>query len=201
MAGNLSGVILAGGAGKRFDGITKANLVIGGKSLISRITDTIRDVFDEIIIVTNTPEEFSDLHRYKIVTDQFKNAGPLGGIHAALKASSKDALFVFAGDMPLLDKRFILRQIEFYNNHKCDILVPRINSLREPLHSIYNLTLINQLEKYLREDNDCAVIEFFEEVNVRYMYLKDTIKNKNMFANVNSPADISMIEKILGIGL
>jgi molybdopterin-guanine dinucleotide biosynthesis protein A len=201
MISNISGVILAGGAGKRFNGITKPNLVIGGKTVLSRITDIIDVVFDEKIIVTNTPEEFSDLHTYKIVPDQFKNAGPLGGIHSALKASSKDAIFVFAGDMPLLDKRFILRQIEFYNNYKCDILVPRINSLQEPLHSIYNLSLINLLEDYLRGDNDYAVIEFFKSANVGYMELKDSDENKNMFANVNSPADISMIEKILGIGL
>jgi molybdopterin-guanine dinucleotide biosynthesis protein A len=38
-------------------------------------------------------------------------AGPLGGIHSALKASTKESLFVFTGDMPLLDKEMIVRQI------------------------------------------------------------------------------------------
>jgi molybdenum cofactor guanylyltransferase len=200
MVSNISGVILAGGASKRFNGKIKANLGIGGKKIISRITDTIKDVFEDIIIVTNTPEEFEEFANYTIVTDLFKKAGPLGGIHAAFKASSKEALFVFAGDMPLLDKRFIMRQIEYYFNHNCDILVPRIKSFKEPLHSIYNLSLIKKLEEYLTGNNDYAVIEFFKAVTVRYMQLKDSEENKNMFANINSPADIAMIERILMIG-
>jgi molybdopterin-guanine dinucleotide biosynthesis protein A len=198
MISNTSGVILAGGASKRFDGATKANLIIGGKKIISRITDTIREVFEEIIIVTNTPEEFTEFNNYTIVPDQFKNAGPLGGIHAALKASSKEAVFVFAGDMPLLDKKFIMKQIDSYNSHKCDILVPQINSLNEPLHSIYNSSVIETLEEYLSGDHDYAVIEFFKVVKIRYIKLGDSVENRNMFSNINSPSDVARIEKILG---
>jgi molybdopterin-guanine dinucleotide biosynthesis protein A len=197
MVSDISGIILAGGASKRFNSIIKSNIVIEGKTIFSRITDIIKDVFEEIIIVTNTPEEFAEFNNYKTVTDQFIKTGPLGGIHAALKASSKEALFVFAGDMPLLNKKNIIRQIDFYYSHKCDILVPRISTLIEPLHAIYNLSVIKTLEEYLAGDHDYAVREFFKVVNVRYMQLKNSEENKNMFANINSPADIAMIEKIL----
>jgi molybdenum cofactor guanylyltransferase len=197
MIKNISGVILAGGASKRFNSIVKANIVIGGRTIISRITDILNDIFEEIIIVTNTPEEFEEYKKYKIVTDQFKKAGPLGGIHAAFNVSSKEAVFVFAGDMPLLDKEFINRQIDWYNSNECEILVPLINSLREPLHAIYNLSLKKSLEEYLANDNNYAVIEFFKTVNVSYMQLEDNQRNKNMFANINSQSDIAPIEKIL----
>ncbi len=200
MIHNISGVILAGGANKRFDGMTKANIVIDGKTIMSRIIDTIKDIFDEIIIVTNTPEEFKEYINYKIVNDQILKAGPLGGIHAALKASSKEALFVFAGDMPLLDKKIIIRQIEFYNSHKCDILIPRINTYIEPLHAIYNISIIETLEDYLTGDHDYAVREFYKRQNVRYMQLKGSEEISNAFININSPADIPIAEKILGIG-
>ena len=200
MVNNISGVILAGGASRRFNRITKANLVIGGKKIISRITDTIKDIFDEIIIVTNTPEEFAEFNNYKIVTDWYKKIGPLGGIHSALKTSSKQALFVFAGDMPLLDKKFIYRQIDFYHSHKCDILVPQINALDEPLHAIYSKSLLKTLEEYLSGYNDYSVKGFFKRINVRYMQLQDTEENNNMFTNINSPAEIARIEKILRFG-
>jgi molybdopterin-guanine dinucleotide biosynthesis protein A len=84
MVHSISGIILAGGANRRFNGMTKSNIIIDGKTIISRITDTIRDIFDEIIIVTNTPEEFKEYNKYKIVSDQFLKVGPIGGIHAAL---------------------------------------------------------------------------------------------------------------------
>lgn len=199
MVHNISGVILAGGANKRFDGMTKANIVIDGKTIMSRIIDTIKDIFDEIIIVTNTPEEFKEYINYKIVSDQILKAGPLGGIHAAIKTSSKEALFVFAGDMPLLDKKAIIRQIEFYNSHKCDILIPRINTYIEPLHAIYNISIIETLEDYLTGDHDYAVRKFYKRQNVRYMQLKGSEEISNAFININSPADIPIAEKILGI--
>lgn len=200
MIHNISGVILAGGANKRFDGMTKANIVIDGKTIMSRIIDTIKDIFDEIIIVTNTPEEFKEYINYKIVNDQILKAGPLGGIHAAIKTSSKEALFVFAGDMPLLDKKVIIRQIEFYKSHKCDILIPRINTYIEPLHAIYNISIIETLEDYLTGDHDYAVRKFYKRQNVRYMQLKGSEEISNAFININSPADIPITEKILGIG-
>ncbi|MDP3001830.1 MAG: molybdenum cofactor guanylyltransferase [Bacteroidales bacterium] len=200
MIHNISGVILAGGANKRFDGMTKANIVINGKTIMSRIIDTIKDIFDEIIIVTNTPEEFKEYINYQIVNDQILKAGPLGGIHAAIKTSSKEALFVFAGDMPLLDKKVIIRQIEFYKSHKCDILIPRINTYIEPLHAIYNISIIETLEDYLTGDHDYAVRKFYKRQNVRYMQLKGSEEINNAFININSPADIPIAEKILGIG-
>jgi len=197
---NISGVILAGGTSKRFDGITKANIVINGKTIMSRIIDTIKDIFEEIIIVTNTPEEFKEYINYKIINDQILKAGPLGGIHAAIKISSKEALFVFAGDMPLLDKKIIIRQIEFYNSHKCDILIPRINTYIEPLHAIYNISIIETLEDYLTGNHDYAVREFYKRQNVIYMQLEGSEEISNAFTNINSPLDIPIAEKILGIG-
>jgi len=199
MVHNISAAILAGGVNRRFNGTTKANIVIDGKTIISRIIDTISEIFGEIIIVTNTPEEFKELNNYKIVSDQFINVGPLGGIHAALKASSNEALFVFAGDMPLLDKKYIIRQIDFYNKCKCDILVPRINEYIEPLHSIYNISLIKTLEEYLTGEHDYAVRDFFKRMSVSYLNLEDSEETKNAFTNINSPSDISNVRKISGI--
>jgi molybdenum cofactor guanylyltransferase len=199
MVTSLSGVILAGGASKRFGGITKANIVIGGKTIMRRIIETIKDIFDEIIIVTNTPEEFMEYSDFKIVSDQFLNVGPLGGIHAAFKASSKEGLFVFAGDMPLLEKRFIISLTDAYKSNDCEILVPRVNEYIEPLHAIYNNSLIKTLEEYLTGNHNYAVRDFLKQQKVSYLQFEGSEKTKNAFTNINSPSDIPEVEKILGI--
>ena len=134
MEHRISGAILAGGASKRFGGITKANFVIGGKTIISGIICAIEDLFSEIIIVTNSPSEFREFIQYKIIEDQYLKAGPLGGIHAALKSSSGDAIFVFAGDMPFLNKEIITEQINAFNKGACDVLIPKVDQFIEPLH-------------------------------------------------------------------
>lgn len=196
---NISGVILAGGTNKRFDGRIKANLIIGGMTIISRITDILIQVFSDIIIVTNIPEEFREYSRYKIVSDQFRMAGPLGGIHAAMMASTSEALFVVAGDMPLLEKSMIIRQVEYFQNNKCDVLVPAVKQNIEPLHAIYNISILKSLEVYLSGDYSYAVRDFFKSVDVNYLQFEDSEKIKNAFTNINSPSDILTVEKILGI--
>ena len=185
----ISGVILAGGINSRFDGKTKANLIIEGRTIISGITEILSLIFSEIIIVTNTPDEFSEYTGYKIVSDWFKNVGPLGGIHAALKASSGDAVFVVAGDMPLLNKQLIVSQTEEYVRNTCDALIPTINHNIEPLHAIYSIAILNKLEEYLAGNSNFAVREFFNKIETRYLELKDSEATKNAFTNINTPSD------------
>jgi molybdopterin-guanine dinucleotide biosynthesis protein A len=125
--------------------------------------------------------------------------GPLGGIHAAMMASTREALFVVAGDMPLLEKSVIIRQIEYFQNNSCDVLIPVVNQNIEPLHAIYNISILKRLEEFLAGDYGYAVREFLMSVDVKYMQLEDSERIKNAFMNINSPSDILMVKKILGI--
>jgi molybdopterin-guanine dinucleotide biosynthesis protein A len=194
---NVSGVILAGGTNTRFDGKIKANLVINGRTIISRIEDILIQVFSEIIIVTNTPEEFMEYNKYKIVSDQFRMVGPLGGIHAAMKAATSEALFVVAGDMPLLDKRMIIRQVEYFRNNKCDVLIPAVNYNIEPLHAIYNRSILKKIEEFLSCNLSYAVRDFLGKVVVKYLEVDDSEETMYAFTNINSPSDIPIVEEKL----
>ena len=193
MANSISGVILTGGTNKRFGGITKSNVVVGGKTIISRMISTISDMFDEIIIVTNKPEEFREFIQYIIVEDQYLKAGPLGGIHAALNASSEDAIFVFAGDMPFLDKEIISDQINEFNKREYDVFIPKVDQFIEPLHGIYRRSVLNDLERFLSEGRNRAVRDFLSEENVGYLQIPNTEKTELAFSNINSPSDLDKI--------
>jgi len=189
----FSGVILAGGANKRFGGITKSNIIINGETIISRIISNINDLFYEIIIVTNNPSEFPEFAKYKIVEDQYLKAGPLGGIHAALKSSKQSAIFVFAGDMPFLKKEIIEEQIRQFRLKEYDILIPKIGRFIEPLHSIYRISVLSDLERFITRGKNRSVRDFISEMNVGYMQIQESEENKRAFTNINSPSDIAQI--------
>jgi molybdopterin-guanine dinucleotide biosynthesis protein A len=183
---NISGVVLAGGLNRRFGGKIKSNAVVGGEKIIERIIKTITPVFEEIIIVTNTPQEFAQFSGFIITKDHFLKVGPLGGIHAAMKASSKESVFIFAGDMPFLDKELIINQIGFYNSSPSEALIPEINDKMEPLHGIYKNLLSDRLEEYLSSEKDYAIRDFLEEVNVDYFRLRDSERTVRAFTNINT---------------
>ena len=188
----LSAAILAGGAATRFDGKVKSKIIIDGETIISRIISVLRDLFDELIIVTNNPEEFSSFNFCNIVRDEILNAGPLGGIHAAMKASSNDSVFVFAGDMPFLDRDIIINLLDTYKGSDCDGLIPVIEEYMEPLHAIYRISLAGNLESYLRSNQSFAVRDYIKTLNVRYFKLEDSERNKIAFTNINSATDIDL---------
>lgn len=195
MTENISGVILAGGANTRFEGKMKPNLFIGGQTIIGRISVILKDIFRELIIVTNTPGEFRQYSDFKIVPDAYLKIGPLGGIHAALKASSMKSVFIFAGDMPVLDKKLILLQIEAFEKIRPDILVPRSGEYIEPLHSIYSKSVLPHLEDYISGNTKFAVRDFIRTMNVSFF--ETGSEAKNAFMNINTPEDITKAEEIL----
>ena len=194
---NIAGVILAGGANKRFSGKTKANAIIGGEKIITRILRTIDQLFDEVIIVTNTQDEFTAFSEYRITSDHFAGVGPLAGIHAAMKVSIKDAVFVFAADMPFLDKKLIDYQIAQYLKTRTQILVPLLRERPEPLHAIYEISLMEILEKYLTENTEFAVNDFVKKVNFKYLRLEESEETRKAFMNINTPLDTYMAAKLL----
>lgn len=191
---NVSAVILAGGANKRFNGKTKANIQISGVRIIARTIKVLHEIFNDIIIVTNTPDDFKGYQHFKMIPDEIKNVGPLGGIHAALKVAKHDAVFVFASDMPCISSDLVKRHIEFYNKRSCDAAIPRIKEFKEPLHAIYNKRILNDLDRFLNGTDKYSIENFIKNLNVRYHNLDDIEEYRKAFININTPEDLTCME-------
>ena len=191
---HVSAAILAGGANKRFQGKTKANIQISGVRIIARTIKILHDIFDDIVIVTNTPDEFKGYKHYTLVPDEIKNVGPLGGIHAAMKAAKNDSVFVFASDMPCISSNLIRQHIEFYQKRRCDAAIPRIKDFKEPLHAIYSTRIVEKLDDYLKNAHDYSIESFLKNLNIRYHNLEDSEEIRKSFININTPQDLSCME-------
>jgi len=186
---DISVVILAGGKNSRIKK-EKSLLKINGDHLIDKQVQLLSNIFENIIIVTSKDEikrKFPDL---LIVEDEFKNCGPLGGIHTAMKHASTSSIFVFACDMPNLTNSIILQQVATFRNTTCDILVPRHEEGIEPLHAIYSNTNLPFLEKCLVAGR-YSVRSFYNQVNAGYLDLE--AKHINGFFNINTYADLKKI--------
>lgn len=196
MEKSLTAAILAGGKGKRMAVANKAGLLVDGEKIITGIINTLSDLFQEIIIITNTPEDFPEFNKYRMEGDLYSGRGPLGGVHSALKNTDSDAVFVFAGDMPFLDKGLILRQINEFNSGSFEILVPGTGSSIEPLHAIYSRKILDRLEDYIRSGESNAIRDLFSRVGTGYFDPGDNFNTRRAFTNINTPADLIEAERI-----
>ena len=109
-----------------------------------------RDIFQEVILVTNSPLEYLD-QDCMIVSDIFKNKGALGGIYTGIFYASFDHAFVSACDMPFLNRSFIEHMIKCTDRY--DIVVPEPPDGLQPLHAIYSKRCLTPIKKLMDTDN------------------------------------------------
>jgi len=131
---NFSAVILAGGKSSRM-GRDKARLPMEGQTLIERQIDLVRKLgAGEILISARKEGDHSDLG-LPVITDQFVDAGPLGGIERALAICASPLLLVLAVDMPYLTVK-TLAQLQADTMNDLGV-IPRVAGQIEPLAAFY----------------------------------------------------------------
>lgn len=183
-------IILAGGKSSRM-GFDKQFLQIDNRRIMDDVIYKLEKEFDEIIIVTNKPEEYSD-YKHKIVKDIIVGKGPLSGIHVGLKESSSNYAFVVACDMPSVNIGYIKHMKEAMEGKDYDGCITYLGSHIEPFHGFYNKKIIIEIEKYI-ENNMRSVTKLISKLNFLKISEEEARKfspNWNIFLNLNTEEDI-----------
>jgi molybdopterin-guanine dinucleotide biosynthesis protein A len=186
----VSGVILAGGKSRRMGGSPKALLPFGGRSLIEHITETLRSVLPDCLVVTNTPELYASLG-LPMVGDVFPEGGSLGGIYSGLRAASGDAAFCVACDMPFLSAPLVAYLAGRAN--EADVVIPDAAGELQTLHAVYGRACLRPMERRLRA-GQLKVVGFFDDVRVLRVpadAVERVIDPAIAFMNLNTPEDLA----------
>ena len=96
------GVLLAGGAARRFRGMPKGLALVDGVRIADRALAALRGATDRQIVVANDPRAarwFPGLH---VVRDAEEGLGPLHGLRTALASAEGAPVVVVAWDMPFV---------------------------------------------------------------------------------------------------
>ena len=79
---SISGVILAGGQGRRMGGIDKGLVDFLGKPLVAHVIQRLGPQVDEILINANREIESYSSFGHEVIQDDIEGfAGPLAGLH------------------------------------------------------------------------------------------------------------------------
>jgi molybdopterin-guanine dinucleotide biosynthesis protein A len=191
MEKELSAVVLAGGRNSRMGGLDKGRIPFRGVPLALRTVRLLAGIFEEVVLVTNSAEGYPGLPAGVLLTgDLFPGRGPLAGIHAGLARSSRQAAFCVACDMPFLSAGLIRRLTGRFRELDCDVLLPRVGALVEPLHALYHRRLLAAMERLLADGQGNSVRRLFAEARTEYLELPDTTEVRRTFTNLNTPEDV-----------
>ncbi|MEP0862531.1 MAG: molybdenum cofactor guanylyltransferase [Ignavibacterium sp.] len=195
MYSDITGVILAGGKSSRM-GKNKSLLRIGNQTIIERIADLMKSIFSEVILITNTPAEYSFLN-LPTFEDIYKWKGPLAGIHSALVHSTTEKIFVLSCDVPLMSKEMI----EYIVDYKSDkpIIFCEAAGYHQPLVGVYSKIILKEIENFISmtEVSDKSFHHFLKSVEAEIIHPeKLSFYKDELFFNVNRPEDFEELKKI-----
>lgn len=145
-ANEVSGAILAGGKNRRM-GINKAELELGGRTLLDIQVQKLRELGIEDIMVSGYDKAVDGT---RAVADIYQDKGPISGVLASLKAAEKPACLVISVDTPLVPVEVLKTLIEA---HEGDATVLAHGDLIEPLLAVYDSSLHERAEKLLLSDS------------------------------------------------
>jgi len=185
---SITCAITAGGKATRMHGKTKAFTLINNERIIDSNLKLLRKYFDEIIIISNKPNEFSEYPNLLIYSDHYLNIGPLAGLHSSIVNTQSDFVFIISSDLPFISEQIL---IELINNsqNSFDATIPRIGRNIEPLFGIYNRNILKKLEHHIENEESKSMKSFLRILNVKYIELEDTEANRRAFTNINSKKD------------
>ena len=184
----MTGIILSGGRNTRM-GENKAFIRVGGERIIDRTIRIFRDLFEEIVLVTNDPLAYLEFD-LTIVTDIIKGKGALGGIYTGLFHASCPHAFVCPCDMPFLNADFIRHMQERAKGY--DVVVPVQPEGYQPLLAIYSRRCLPAIKRCIDEDR-LKITGFFKKARVLEIPPEVTAPFDSagkMFFNINTPGDL-----------
>ncbi|NPV92189.1 MAG: molybdenum cofactor guanylyltransferase [Firmicutes bacterium] len=180
-------IILAGGKNSRMSR-NKAFMRIGERSIIEGIIERVKPLVEKVIVVTNSPDEYSNLGA-EVITDVIPGRGPLSGIHAGLLASPYRYNLIIACDMPFVSRELGEVLLEAAIGH--DAAVVRIGGRPQPLFAVYSSGCLQPIERLLREEkNKCTA--FYPEIDILYLDAESTalgVDLEEAYLNVNTPEE------------
>jgi molybdopterin-guanine dinucleotide biosynthesis protein A len=192
-----SGVILSGGLAARYDGTEKALLQVGGVRILDRIYEIYRELFDEIILVTNSPEKFLEWDLL-IVADLFPIRSSLTGIHAGLFYATNPYAFISACDTPFLKKEMIETVIGRIED-QIDIVMPETSAGLEPLCAAYSKRCLEAAQNNLAQEK-LKITRTFRKSRIKTIsekVLRKIDPELRSFFNINTPKDLQLAEEMV----
>jgi molybdenum cofactor guanylyltransferase len=146
----VSGIVLAGGLGRRMGGVDKGLQQLRGKPMVQWVLERLAPQVDEIIVNANQNAEEYRKFGHKVVADDIAGfAGPLAGLHAGLKAAAHPLVATVPCDSPFLPPDLIERLSGSLQSN--DLAVAKTGEQPHPVFALVRRHCLESLEAFLAQ--------------------------------------------------
>jgi len=145
---SVSGIVLAGGLGRRMGGVDKGLQPLHGRAMVEHVLARLAPQVDEIVINANQNLERYRAFGHRVVPDRVGGfAGPLAGLHAGLAAVSHALVVTVPCDSPFLPADLVARLSK--NIGSSDLAVAKTGEQPHPVFALVRRSVASNLEAFL----------------------------------------------------
>jgi molybdopterin-guanine dinucleotide biosynthesis protein A len=188
----VTGLILAGGQGRRMGNVDKGLQPLRGRPMVAWVLERLAPQVTEVIVNANQNQaEYARLG-CRVVGDEIGGfAGPLAGLQAGLKANVHPFLVTVPCDSPFLPRDLVARLHAALIANHADLAVAKTGDQPHPVFSLVRESLAGHLTKFL-ESGGRKIDAWYASLKVVEVPFDD---QPDAFSNVNTPADLAEHEK------
>jgi molybdopterin-guanine dinucleotide biosynthesis protein A len=144
----ISGIVLAGGLGRRMGGVDKGLQPLRGKAMVEHVLARLAPQVDDIVINANQNLERYAAFGHRVVSDRVSGfAGPLAGLQAGLEAVSQPLAVTVPCDSPFLPADLVARLQQHLGSN--DLAVAKTGDQPHPVFALVRRSVAGDLETFL----------------------------------------------------
>jgi molybdopterin-guanine dinucleotide biosynthesis protein A len=190
---SVTGIILAGGLGRRLGGVDKGLLDFLGKPMVTHVIERLQPQVDEILLNANRELERYARFGLPVILDEITGfAGPLAGLHKGMGVAKHDFVVAVPCDSPLLATDLVTRLMTALINNNAEIAIAKTGTRIHPVFCLCRKSLLPHLTSYL-QNGGRKVEAWTSTLKVAEVSFDD---NPQAFTNVNTPEELRSLENL-----
>jgi molybdenum cofactor guanylyltransferase len=192
MSLKTTGLILAGGLGRRMGNVDKGLTLFNNRPMIASVIDRIRPQVDELLINANRNIEDYGRFGFRVVPDAVDGfAGPLAGLERGLAEAAHEFVVTCPCDSPFLPLDLVRRLSESLEENAVDLTVAKTDMQAHPVFCLVRRSVHGHLRDFLISGGR-KIDAWYATLKIIEVNFDDQVE---AFANINTATELKNFER------
>jgi len=191
MIAGITGVILAGGQGRRMGSVDKGLRELRGKAMVAWVLERFAPQVEEMLINANQNLDVYAKFGHRVIPDEIGGfAGPLAGLQRGLSEARHPLVATAPCDTPFLPADLVTRLHVALETQQAQLAVARTGDQPHPVFCICRRDVLPHLTKFLN-DGGRKIDAWYSTLKVVEVAFDD---QPGAFSNINTPDELRSVE-------
>ena len=151
-AADVTGIVLAGGMGRRMGGVDKGLVLLSGQPMVAHVLARLAPQVGALVINANqNPERYAAFGHTVVPDDVGGFAGPLAGLHAGMSRATTPYVATAPCDSPFLPDDLVARLAAGMTRERAQLAVAYTFAQPHPVFALVERSVFPHLTAFLRD--------------------------------------------------